>query len=221
VNSLHIVAEGVLVNLSILGDVFIDKGSSFVVKDHDMMGTKSVDIVPGNSGERVQAGEIYNGRSLPGLTDLIPSLNVLSDRFETLLIALEQNDELFKKIDQIITNTDSGIAEIQNLLTNLNTSDIWSAFTEIRNASYSVVNLVNDNTEGLLSTFAKLDTLIIQSTGLISNLHDNVSKEDGNLHRLLNDDELYDNLVRSVKEIETLINDIKQNPRRYFKFSIF
>ena len=37
---------------------------------------------------------------------------------------------------------------------------------------------------------------------------------------LINDKELYLNLDKSSKELEELISDIKENPRRYVSFSI-
>ena len=37
---------------------------------------------------------------------------------------------------------------------------------------------------------------------------------------LINDENLYVNLKNSSKELENLIDDIKQNPKRYVSFSI-
>ena len=37
---------------------------------------------------------------------------------------------------------------------------------------------------------------------------------------LINDQDLYLNLEKSSKELETLIKDIKENPNRYVSFSI-
>jgi len=57
--------------------------------------------------------------------------------------------------------------------------------------------------------------------GLINNLQENIFREEGLIYRLLNDEELYDSLIKSANELETLLNDIRKNPRRYFRFSVF
>jgi phospholipid/cholesterol/gamma-HCH transport system substrate-binding protein len=39
--------------------------------------------------------------------------------------------------------------------------------------------------------------------------------------KFLKDENLYDNLEASSKELEQLIQDMKENPKRYVHFSIF
>ena len=48
-----------------------------------------------------------------------------------------------------------------------------------------------------------------------------IEKGEGNAGLLLKDDKLYKNLESSTKKLDALIEDIKQNPKRYLKFSVF
>jgi phospholipid/cholesterol/gamma-HCH transport system substrate-binding protein len=44
---------------------------------------------------------------------------------------------------------------------------------------------------------------------------------EGTAGRLLNDDELIKRLESTVAEMDTLMEDIRKNPGRYVKFSLF
>ncbi|MDO8771050.1 MAG: hypothetical protein Q7K57_20545, partial [Burkholderiaceae bacterium] len=44
---------------------------------------------------------------------------------------------------------------------------------------------------------------------------------DGTLGKLVNQDQLYKRADKVLSEVEGLIADIKKNPNRYFKFSVF
>jgi phospholipid/cholesterol/gamma-HCH transport system substrate-binding protein len=48
----------------------------------------------------------------------------------------------------------------------------------------------------------------------------NINSGSGSLAKLMNDDNLYDNLEKSTSELASLIEDIKNNPKRYVNFSI-
>ena len=43
----------------------------------------------------------------------------------------------------------------------------------------------------------------------------------GSMGKLLKDEKLYNNIEASTKEIELLIKDLKEHPKRYVHFSLF
>ena len=48
-----------------------------------------------------------------------------------------------------------------------------------------------------------------------------VERGEGTLGKLVNDDKLYADLNTSVQSLKSLIEDIKANPKKYLKISIF
>ena len=48
-----------------------------------------------------------------------------------------------------------------------------------------------------------------------------INRGEGSAGKLLNDPEAYDRLNRMVDSVDALIKDIKENPKRYLKFSLF
>ncbi|MFN5629328.1 MAG: MCE family protein, partial [Bacteroidota bacterium] len=48
-----------------------------------------------------------------------------------------------------------------------------------------------------------------------------INEGKGSLGLLVNDKKLYDNLEASTKDLDKLMVDIKENPKRYIHFSVF
>jgi phospholipid/cholesterol/gamma-HCH transport system substrate-binding protein len=220
--------DGILVTIQVEAAVNIDKEATFEIKDKDMMGTKSLEIIPGNHPERLDPREIYRGRGLPGFSDLISNVNSLSEKIESLVDQLDKDDMFVDKLDNLILNADRSLISLQHLMTDINNSDILRSFTELHRASRSINELIADNTDNLLAmldvthnTFTKIDSLVTQTGQFVTFFSDMMTTEDGNLNKLLTDDQLYETVINTTRELEILLNDIKKNPRKYFKFSVF
>ena len=61
------------------------------------------------------------------------------------------------------------------------------------------------------------ETTLIKLNGLLANLEEGK----GSMGKLLKDEQLYNNIESSTKEIELLIKDLKEHPKRYVHFSLF
>lgn len=55
----------------------------------------------------------------------------------------------------------------------------------------------------------------------IQAITDKINKGDGSIGLLINDDKLYNNLTNASENLDQLINDLKTNPGKYLKISIF
>jgi phospholipid/cholesterol/gamma-HCH transport system substrate-binding protein len=67
------------------------------------------------------------------------------------------------------------------------------------------------------STLARLDDSMTRVDRILGQL----DSGEGTAGRLLQDEALYERLVTAVAEAESLMVDLRANPRRYFKVSIF
>jgi len=76
----------------------------------------------------------------------------------------------------------------------------------------TVGRLVNDPAlyDNLSSTSAQLDSVVHK-----------LNREHGTLGMMVNDSALYVEITNLVKRVNNLVTDIEQNPRKYFKFSVF
>jgi phospholipid/cholesterol/gamma-HCH transport system substrate-binding protein len=60
-----------------------------------------------------------------------------------------------------------------------------------------------------------------QSVKAFEEVANHINRGEGTAGRLLHDEELYDRLNAMVDSVDELVKDIKENPKRYLKFSVF
>ncbi|MFA6367659.1 MAG: hypothetical protein WCX10_03790, partial [Bacteroidales bacterium] len=102
-----------------------------------------------------------------------------------------------------------------------NAESITNNFKENNQALTNAIN----NFSNISDTIAKANLgKTITQTNLslksLSNILKSIEQGEGNAGLLLKDDKLYKNMESSTKKLDALIEDIKQNPKRYLKFSI-
>jgi len=83
----------------------------------------------------------------------------------------------------------------------------------------------NDEITNILKNFSDLSDDIAKSNikttlASLNEISKKISDSEGSLGMFINDKDLYLNLEKSSKELETLIKDIKLNPKRYVGFSV-
>jgi phospholipid/cholesterol/gamma-HCH transport system substrate-binding protein len=80
---------------------------------------------------------------------------------------------------------------------------------------------VTANLRGLSGTAAaqqqSLERIIVSTDSIISR----IESGQGTLGRLTRDSTLYVESVQAVRSLREMLQDMRQNPRRYFSFSVF
>jgi phospholipid/cholesterol/gamma-HCH transport system substrate-binding protein len=159
-------------------------------------------------------------------------------------------DSLMKNINAILdpvarTNIQGVLANFNRISANLivTSASLQTLLKEQTGTLSSSMNNLNsftknlaDNNEKLTATMTNLETstrnlskadidgTINQLRGTVEKLNTAVEKVDsknGSIGRLLNDNQLYDNLANTTRSLNTLMDDIRVNPKRYVSISIF
>ena len=229
-----------LVTLNIHSVDSIPINSVCKIVNQDLMGTKGVSLVLGKSdlfakpGDTLQSGienslqDEVNAQILPlknKAEELIGSVDSLltvvaavlnKNTRKNLSNSIKSLDETFSilsqtmiKIDSMVYNNDKRVNKIilnlESITTNLNDSS--SGIKPIlHNLSLISDSLSNSNIGSLVEN--------------INNISNNINSGSGSLTKLMKDDKLYNNLEKSTSELAELIEDIKNNPKRYVNFSI-
>ncbi|MDD4155695.1 MAG: MlaD family protein [Candidatus Cloacimonetes bacterium] len=228
VQTLEIAEDGIIIYLMISQDIKINSDAIFIIKENDMMGTRIIDIIPGQSKNYINQNHIYTGITLPGLSDLVSNLNEISTQIENIMQKLDSNDDIFDRLNNVLTLTEENFQLLFELLRDAQEKDILSAFIELKQLSHTLQVMINENSENIDNTFkqtqytfSKIDSFLITTETAINSFKKQLENQDSNLNKLFNDDQLYKNLLKTTQEMEFLLNDIKNNPKKYFKFSIF
>ena len=229
-----------LVTLNINSVDSIPINSVCKIVNQDLMGTKGVSLVLGKSdlfakpGDTLQSGienslqDEVNAQILPlknKAEELIGSVDSLltvvaavlnKNTRKNLSNSIKSLDETFSilsqtmiKVDSMVYNNDKRVSKIilnlESITTNLNDSS--SGIKPIlHNLSLISDSLSNSNIGSLVEN--------------INNISNNINSGSGSLTKLMKDDKLYNNLEKSTSELAELIEDIKNNPKRYVNFSI-
>jgi phospholipid/cholesterol/gamma-HCH transport system substrate-binding protein len=226
--------EKTMLVLDVNKDFVFSKDSKVKIYGGNIMGGKNVSIIPGTSPEMAKDGDTLQALKMPGMFDLVndkitPLQNklyrILSST-DTLLLGI--NNILSPKTQQHLSRTIADLSTTVNQLknTSVKLNTFWD--TNGHNLSHSIQNI-----DKMTSDFASVSDSLKHAdiSGLVKNLHqtvnklnstlEKVNKGDGSMAKLLNDPALYQNLERSTKELQLLLKDLRENPKRYVHFSLW
>lgn len=223
-------------NVARLDDVMAKAGASFDRLNKVM---EKVEKGEGTLGKLMTDKQLYNN-----LATLSMELKILADtinRGEGSLGKLMRSDEPYKKVIAILNRADATLTDIQSadgtLGRLIRDRELYDKMVKLADKSSLAADDMRelkkiltskDNTIGSLLTdkelYDKGVTLLARADSAVKSYEDAASRlkgKEGTAGKLLNDREAYDKLVVMVDSIDILIKDIKANPGRYVKFSLF
>ena len=83
-------------------------------------------------------------------------------------------------------------------------------------SNFNIDDLLKLFKEGLLSRWLEVRGLSKELTAL-----EKINKGEGSLGLLVNDQKLYTDLENAARNLNLLIEDLKANPKKYLKISVF
>ncbi|HJN63731.1 MAG TPA: MlaD family protein [Flavobacteriales bacterium] len=222
-----------LVVISINNDIKIPENSVLKIVNEDIMGTKGVALQLGNSKEFLAKGDTL-------ATDMETSLK---EEVNLQVLPLKNKaEELIGSIDSVVTVITSVLSKDARESLTKSLVSLDNTFTTMSQTMTKVNKIVDQNDERISSIIENLEANNDEITNILKNFSDlsddiaksnikttlaslneiskKISDSEGSLGMFINDKDLYLNLEKSSKELETLIKDIKLNPKRYVGFSV-
>ena len=224
-----------LVELQIKTDFPISKSSRAVIYEPGFIGGKQILIEPNFADKTV----VEQGDQLAGNVQL-----GMTESLSKKLVPLQD------KLEKVLTNIDTLVTGINTVLDQQTQKDLKKTIAELsktmeqfHQASAGMNSLITDNKvqiNGAVSNFNKM-------SGNFSKISDSLNKADlgktvkslnatlakvngimtdlesgnGSMGKLLKDDAFYDNLTKTTKELELLLQDVRLSPTRYINVSLF
>ena len=224
-----------LVELQLKTDFPVSKSSTASLYSPSLIGGKQIKIIPNLADKELAvdgqtlapAVELGLTESLGGKIEPIQQkLNVMLENINTLVAGLnnvldKKGQEDLKKslaeLSQTMEQFHKASGSINSIL-DTNKAQINGAVTNFNKMS-SNFNKISDslNKADLGKTVRNLNQTLAKLDGIMSNL--NSGK--GTAGKLLNDDALYNNLAKTSKELELLLQDVRLYPTRYVNVSLF
>ena len=233
--TLNEVTGKLLIELQLKTDFPISKTSKAALYSPSLIGGKQIKIIPDMANKELAVdGQSLESAIELGLTDSLggklepiqQKLDLMLANINTLVTGL--NNVLDKKGQEDIKKSLAELSETMeqfhrasgtlNSILDTNKSQINGVVTNFNKMSNNF-NKISDslNKADLGKTVRNLNQTLAKVDGLMSNL--NSGK--GTAGKLLNDDALYNNLAKTSKELELLLQDVRLNPTRYVNVSVF
>ena len=223
------------VSMLIDSDFNFSKNSIAELYESGLIGGKAIAIIPVyDDSESSVSGDVLRSRIKPGLTELVNQrLTPLQEKIESVMVSADAllvnvNSVFDKKTKSEIKGsiskleqTISSFEETSNSLQNL----IESNKNSINNSLQNFSN-ISDNLSDMSETFSEVEFKqtvngLKSSIESFNNLITNVNRGEGSMGKLFKDEKLYNNLESSLGQLESLLEDLKLNPKRYVHFSLF
>ena len=227
--------EQIKVTFSIRNDLNFSSSSKAMLYEPGLIGGKSIAIIPNyESLNLIKDGDILLSDVKPGLTELVnQQIAPLQDKIEGLLTSA---DSLFAGVSNVmnynsqnnlklalegITRTIENINSLSQTLSQIvdNNQKVFnSALKNIESTSENLAILTDSISKfPVVSTFKNLEIVSVKLNKIIGRLESG----EGSLGKLLNDDAFYSELLHSSEALESLLTDLKNNPKKYLHFSVF
>ena len=225
----------ILVTLKVKDKLNFSSKSTASIYETGVLGGLAISIDPIFDRQSiVKTGDTLNSSVRPGLTELINrQIEPLSRQLQSTITSV---DSIFTGASNILNSqTQEEIKESINVLT--------SAIKAINSSSIIIEKTLTDKNSQINNTidnFEKISSNLSEVSGelnsfglsnLLSNLEvsvDGISSivnkldsDKSTIGKLINEDEVYNNLNSSIESLNLLISDIKENPKKYVHFSVF
>jgi len=220
-----------LVSLDIVNDQSVGSGTWAIIKS-DLLGTRAVHLDSVDLGPALKEGDTLKAKLHKGITDqltstampLIDKLEVTLLNLNTILANLANNEDNINQVIVNFKNTSANLAngtsrlgamsaKLDQLLAELNDPESGIA------ALVAKMNQVADSVNNL-----ELDALMTSTKRAVDEFGETIrliNEGEGSLNLLLKDDELYNNMTKTMEDLDQLFIDMREHPKRYVHFSVF
>ena len=216
-------------------DFYFSNKSTAELYESGLIGGKAIAIIPAFDGSaNTVSGDVLKSKIKPGLTELVNQrLTPLQEKIESVMVSadllLNNVNSIFdektkykikgsiSQLEQTISSFEKTSNSIQNLLES-NKNLINNSIANFSDISDDL-SIVTDKLSK--SDFEQTINELKFSLNNFNSLLSDLNRGEGSLGKLFNDEGLYNNLEASLGQLESLIEDMKLNPKRYVHFSLF
>lgn len=215
-----------IVDISIHKDIVLPRGTEMRLVANGLLGGTAVELyLP-----KGQSASYHNGDTLP--TVVVPGL---VDQLQTGM--LEDVDQAVIEAKELLAHLNNQLAgdQLKHSLTHIEviSSDLQDVSARLKVIMANQVPGMVNHADSMLAnldqvssairdadiqnTISQIDTAVAYLNAVLAE----VNSTDGTIGKLVNDSSLYVNVNAAIVSADSLLVDLKANPRRYVHFSLF
>jgi len=233
VKEIRLRATDVLVTLSMNDQVQLSADSQIFIRELGLMGEKFVSIEPGSDPAPLALDQPVMGHYQESIFEVLDGVGELLQQIQAVVSTINQvvgNPEAQASIQESLENIRKFSRVLADLLDQQG-GDMVGALRDLRSASRGFSDLVVANRSRIDSTIdqvhqvstdlVKLTRQLAEVSGTFKRITDKIERGEGTLGEFVQDETLYRDMKKTVKNLDELILDIKENPHRYLRLEIF
>jgi phospholipid/cholesterol/gamma-HCH transport system substrate-binding protein len=217
-------AENVIVEVELDTELRIPKGSSAELVSELMGGVRMNILLANNPREKYAVGDTIPGKLNNGMMESVAAL-------------MPQIEQMLPKLDSIMISLNN-ILNNQSIPATLHSVEKTAANLEVASGQLKVLmgrdipqltgklNTIGDNFITISGSLKEIDYAatfkeIEQTLANVKMVTEKLNSKDNTVGLLLNDPQLYNNLNATTANAASLLEDLKEHPKRYVHFSLF
>ena len=239
VADLKLIGNAIAVTVQIQNKVQFPIDSKAFIKSSSLMGGKLIAITPGVATAMLKNGDTLSGSYEADLTELTSTLAPISSN---VLGILERVNTTFDEktrhnIQNILSDVNTSSAELEHII-HAEGERLDYAIGNFGNFSSNLSRFAVNLDSIALSQRTNLDTSMASIRLVAENLHqasenlksttqsldivlNKIQKGQGTLGKLVHEEKLYDDVDSLACNLNLLVKDLRENPGKYVKVSVF
>jgi phospholipid/cholesterol/gamma-HCH transport system substrate-binding protein len=232
VKELTLSEGGVLVRMDVTTDVVLKEDAQFAVKNIGLMGERFISVRPGVSAQNLDLTRPNIGLFDAGIPEVMGMMGEVIVRLNDLAGLLQKtviSPATLDKFSETVTSlrdvtaalegaTDRNIPRIDSTLNDFATLARNVRVGLERNTPY--IDTGAQNFAAASKRLAGMLTDMETASAKLKTFAEQLEQSDGTLRMLMEDRRLYDDLRTTTRNLDSLIDDVRQNPKKYIKFSV-
>jgi len=240
--------DKVLVEFSVGKKLEVPSNTIAAIRSSDLMGSKAIDLIPGDALTYARNGDTLRTQLELGIMEqLNEQLEPLKRKAENIMVSLDTVllalQEIFsedangnirqslKSVSRTLDNVEQASGTLNKLLSNESgrisgiLADLSSITGNLAGNNEEIARSLENITDisdslravNISRTVRRLDGLLLQTDSILTK----INRGKGTLGGMVNDNRLYYNLTAISDNLDRLLTEFRQNPKRFINLSVF